>query len=104
LQRLLATRLQMNQDVETAYLAVRQNETAVTVAGTAREEAELNLAAAEARYQEGLAIIIEVTDAQLALVQAQLAELRARYDYALALAALSRAVGMMPTVATGEEQ
>lgn len=104
LQRLLATRLQMNQDVETAFLAVRQNETAVAAARTAREEAELNLAAAEARYQEGLAIVIEVTDAQLALVQAQLAELRARYDYALALAALSRAVGMPPNVATGEDQ
>lgn len=104
LQRLLSTRLQMNQDVETAYLQMRQSESAVNVAGTAREEAELSLAAAEARYQEGLAIIIEVTDAQLAVVQAQLAELRARFDYALALAGLSRAVGIPPAAATGEEQ
>jgi len=97
-------RLQMNQDVESAYLGVRQNAMAVQVAATAREEAELALAAAEARYQEDLAIIIEITDAQLALVQAQLAELRARFDYSLALADLYRAVGALPTVATGEDQ
>lgn len=92
-QRLHSQLLQMQQDVESAYSRLRQSAQAIETATVARRAAETALAAAETRYRESLAIVIEVTDAELALQQAQVSEIQARYDYAIALAALTLAVG-----------
>lgn len=94
-QRLDSLLLQVQDQVETAYAQVTQAAAAVADAGVARQNAENNLAAAEARYGEGLAIIIEVTDAQVALLQAQVAEIQARLNQATALAALDQALGLV---------
>jgi outer membrane protein TolC len=92
-QKLQSMRLTMQRDTESSYLLVKQSAIAVEVAAVGTRSAESSLAAAEARYQEGLAIIIEVTDAQVQLLQAQVAEIQARDSYASALAQLAFATG-----------
>jgi len=89
--RLKSLQLGVQQDVESAVAQLRQTATAIEVATVGRRSAETALATAEARYREGLAIIIEVTDAQVQLLQAQVAEVQARYDYAITLATLAYA-------------
>lgn len=87
--RLQALELGMQSDVEAAVAQLRQTQTAIEVSEVARRAAEVSLATAEARYREGLAIIVEVTDAQVQLLEAQVAEAQARYDHAVALATLA---------------
>lgn len=101
-QQLAALQLQLQQEVESAALQAHQAQTAVAVAGVSRQEAESALGAAEARYREGLALIIEVTDAQVQLYQAELAELQARYDLAVALAELQRVTATQSLPAAGD--
>jgi outer membrane protein len=92
-ERLTSLRLNMQRDVESALLALNQSKVAVEVAAVGTASAQSSMAAAEARYKEGLAIILEVTDAQVQLVQAQVAEIQARYNQTLALAQLRYATG-----------
>ncbi|MEN6645275.1 MAG: TolC family protein [Armatimonadia bacterium] len=103
-QRLNGLLLNLQRDVESALQQLRQTTTGMEVASVARRSAENSLAAAEARYKEGLAIIIEVTDAQVALLQAQVSEVQARYDHSVALASLTEAVGCDPTAAPVEQK
>lgn len=103
-QRLSALLLNLQRDVESALQQLRQTTTAMEVSEVARRNAENSLAAAEARYNEGLAIIIEVTDAQVELLQAQVSEVQTRYDHAVALASLAEAVGCDPTAAPVEQK
>lgn len=95
-QRLNSLLLQVQQQVESAHWQARQAVVAMDTATVGRQDAENSLAAAEARYAEGLAIIIEVTDAQVQLLQAQVAEVQARLNYAAALASLDLATGVAP--------
>lgn len=86
-------RLQVAKEVESAWLGCQ--EASARVASTAKEveAAEENRRLAEGRYQEGVGSIIEVTDAQSQALDAQTAQIQARYDYYTARAALDRAVG-----------
>jgi outer membrane protein TolC len=95
-QRLESLLLQVQQQVEAAHWQARQAVVSWDTATVARRDAETSLAAAEARYAEGLAIIIEVTDAQVQLLQAQVAEVQARLNFAAALASLDLATGAAP--------
>lgn len=95
-QRLAALLLNVQEQVERAHVQAKEAYARLEPAAVARRHAETNLAAAEARYREGLAIIIEVIDAQVALLRAQVAEIQARLDYAAALAALDLALGVLP--------
>ena len=95
-RRLDSLLLQVQQQVESAHWQARQAVVGLETATVARRDAENSLAAAEARYAEGLAIIIEVTDAQVQLLRAQVAEVQARLDYAAALASLDLATGALP--------
>jgi len=95
-RRLDSLLLSVQQQVETAHWQARQAVASYDTATVARRDAENSLAAAEARYAEGLAIIIEVTDAQVQLLQAQVSEVQARLDYAAALASLDLATGASP--------
>jgi len=101
-RRLDSLLLQVQQQVEAAHWQARQSVTALETATVGRQNAENSLAAAEARYGEGLAIIIEVTDAQAQLLQAQAAEIQARLNYAAALASLDQATGALPALAAGQ--
>lgn len=60
-------------------------------------EAEEAFQLASLRFARGLGTQLEVSDAQLALITAQMTEARAVYDLYLAAASLSRALGVSPS-------
>lgn len=85
-------------ELERSAESIRATEEAVTAA-TAR------LNAAEVKYREGLAILIEVTDARQALTSAQAEAVRARFAYQVAEIGLQRATATLPLPgAEGEAQ
>jgi len=54
-----------------------------------------NLELAQGRYEAGVGVTIEVTDAQVASVNAETSYVQALYDYQLAAARLFKAMGRM---------
>jgi outer membrane protein len=81
-------------EVKQSYLMVGEAEQRLDTAEAAMTEAEEALRLAQLRYKNGVGIQLEVSDAELALTQARLNELNARFDYLDAYARLQRAVGM----------
>ena len=57
------------------------------------ESAQENFRLSQGRFDAGVGTIIELTDAQLALTQAQSDEAQALSDYRIAIARLERALG-----------
>jgi len=91
--RVRDTELQVWQSVEQSYLNLGEAEERIGAAGKAVESAEENYQLARGRFDAGVANIIELTDAQLALTQAQSTEAQALSDYRIAIANLERALG-----------
>ena len=60
--------------------------------------AEESLRLATVRYEAGIALLVEATDAESALNEAGFNLVRDRYDYALALAQLERATATQPEI------
>jgi outer membrane protein TolC len=85
--------LQIWQNVEQSYLNLGEGEERIGAAQKAVESAEENYQLARGRFDAGVANIIELTDAQLALTQAQSDEAQALSDYRIAIARLERALG-----------
>jgi outer membrane protein len=85
--------LQVWQSVEQSYLNLGEAEERIGAAGKAVESAEENYQLARGRFDAGVANIIELTDAQLALTQAQSTEAQALSDYRISIANLERALG-----------
>jgi len=81
-------------DVAQAYLNVQTAEQQITVAGVEVANAEESLRVATGRYDAGVAIHIEVLDAQAALLTAQTNQVNARQSLSTARAALKRALGI----------
>jgi outer membrane protein TolC len=65
----------------------------IQAAQVAVASAQENFRLAQGRFDAGVGTILELTDAQLALTQAQNTEAQALADYRIALARLDRAVG-----------
>ena len=93
LARVRDTELQIWQQVEQAYLNLGEAESRIGAAGKAVESAQENYLLARGRFDAGVANIIELTDAQLALTQAQSTEAQALSDYRIAIARLEQALG-----------
>jgi outer membrane protein TolC len=91
--RVRDTELQVWQNVEQSYLNLGEAEERIGAARKAVESAEENYQLARGRFDAGVANIIELTDAQLALTQAQSTEAQALSDYRIAIANLERALG-----------
>jgi outer membrane protein TolC len=91
--RVRDTELQIWQNVEQSYLNLGEAEERIGAAQKAVESAEENYQLARGRFDAGVANIIELTDAQLALTQAQSDEAQALSDYRIAIARLERALG-----------
>jgi len=85
--------LGISEEVEQAWLVVRESQERIEVARTALEAAKENFRLAQGRYENGVGDAIEFTDAQVARFQAASDLVRARYDYLQAYAALERALG-----------
>ena len=86
-------KLQIIKEVESAWFG--GNDAAGRIVSTQKEvdAANESKSLAEGRYQEGIGSIIEVTDAQSQTLDAQTANIQAKFDYYTALARLDRAVG-----------
>ena len=91
--RVRDTELQVWQSVEQSYLNLGEAEERIGAARKAVESAEENYQLARGRFDAGVANIIELTDAQLALTQAQSTEAQALSDYRIAIANLERSLG-----------
>ena len=83
----------MRLDVEQAYIAVTEAAERIGATGKAVESAEENLRLAQGRYDAGVGTILDLTDAQLALTNAQADQVRGLHDHKVFLARLEKAVG-----------
>jgi outer membrane protein len=86
-------RQQVALDVEQAYLRLVELQERIKANKAAADAAKENLDLANGRYQVGVGNIIEVTDAQNTYTDAQTTYVRALYDYKIADAQLTRAIG-----------
>lgn len=91
--RITATAQTIAQQVEQARLGVREAAQRIQAARTAVASAQENYRLAQGRYDVRVGTILELTDAQLALTQAQNTEAQALADYQIGLARLDLAVG-----------
>ena len=91
--RIKATALVIAQQVEQARVNVREAAQRIEAAKTAVASARENYRLAQGRFDVRVGTIIELTDAQLALTQAQQTQAQALADYRIGLARLDLAVG-----------
>ena len=86
-------RQQVALDVEQSYLNLVGLQERIKANEAAAKAAKENLDLANGRYQVGVGSIIEVTDAQTLYTDAQTTYVRALYDYKVADAQFTRAIG-----------
>jgi outer membrane protein TolC len=91
--RIRDTELTIWQEVEGAYVRLVEAEERIGAAQKAVESAQENFRLFQGRFDAGVGNIIELTDAQLALTQAQSTEAQALADFRIAIARLERAMG-----------
>jgi len=91
--RVRDTELTIWQEVERAYVTVQQAEEAIGAAQKAVESADENFRLSQGRFDAGVANIIELTDAQLALTTAESNVAQALAAYRIAIAQLERFMG-----------
>jgi len=91
--RVRDTELTVWQDVQQSYLTMVSAEQQIGAAQKAVDSAQENFQLSQGRFDAGVANIIELTDAQLALTQAQSSEAQALANYRIAIAQLERAIG-----------
>ena len=91
-------KLRVGRQVRVAALNLEEamERTRTTAEGV--ELAEETLRLATVRYDAGIAILVEVTDAESALTEAKFNLVQAQYDYALAVAELERATAAQPEI------
>jgi outer membrane protein len=88
-----ALELQVRADVEQAGITVVEAAERIGANEKAVESAQENLRLAQGRYDAGVGTILDLTDAQLALTNAEADQVRALTDHKVGLARLDRAVG-----------
>src|SRR5213079_2267269 len=93
-QRGKSTELAIIQNVEQAEIAVEEAQERIQAGQALVASAQENFRLAQGRFDAGVGTILELTDAQLALTQAQNTETQALADYRIARARLDRAVGL----------
>jgi outer membrane protein len=91
--RVRDTELTIWQQVEQSYNTAIQSEVAIGAATKGVESADENFRLSQGRFDAGVANIIELTDAQLALTTAQATLVQALANYRIAIAQLERFLG-----------
>jgi outer membrane protein len=94
-QRLRDLRQQVEHDVNAAWLTAQNAAQRIPVTAELVTQAQLSLTLAQGRYDLGLASIVEITQAQLNLTQAQIENVTAGYDYQSAWASLQYTIGAL---------
>jgi outer membrane protein len=85
--------LQVRLEVEQAYITVVEAAERFSATEKAVESAQENLRLAQGRYDAGVGTILDLTEAQLSLTNAEADSVRAVTDYRIGLATLDRVVG-----------
>ncbi|MGQ9650099.1 MAG: TolC family protein [Phycisphaerae bacterium] len=93
MERLRKLQLQVRLEVETAVVNVETSRQRVEVTEKAIEQAEESLRIEREKYELGKGAIVDVLDAQSALLEAQTSHYRALADFNVALAQLKLATG-----------
>jgi outer membrane protein TolC len=88
-------RNQTVSDIKTAYLDIEQIREQKSVADENVLAADEDLKITQEKYKLGAATILDLLDAQVSLKQAQVAAIRADFDFNLAIAKLENAMGKM---------
>jgi outer membrane protein TolC len=91
--RMTQTRIDISNTVQQAVLNIQNAKERLDASRIAADAAARNLEAENARYQQGLAIPVDLTTAQLNSFTAQSNEIQALYDYYIAQAQLKQALG-----------
>jgi outer membrane protein len=91
--RVRASELDISREVEQSYITVSEASERIQAAQVAVASAQENFRLAQGRFDAGVGTILELTDAQLALTQAQNTEAQALADYRIAVVRLERALG-----------
>ncbi len=94
-QRLRDLQQQVEHDVRSAWLTANTAYQRIPVTMALVSQAQLAQDLAQGRYDLGLASIVELTQAQLNLTQAQIENVGAQYDYESAFAALQYTIGAL---------
>ncbi len=91
--RVKSTELDIIQNVEQSEIAAEEAAERIQAAQALVASAQENFRLAQGRFDAGVGTILELTDAQLALTQAQSTESQALADYRIGIARLDRALG-----------
>ena len=86
-------RNRVSRDVRLAYLAAVNARESMALTAELLAQSEKSLRLAQARYDLGLGTIVELTQAQLNVTRAQIAQAGARYEYQYRRAALDYELG-----------
>ena len=86
-------RLRSHEEADEALRALETAELAIGIAGEAVTVADEDLRVTRERYRVGVAIILDVVTSQIAVDQARVDLVNARYDYVLARAQLEAILG-----------
>jgi len=81
-------------DVQQAHLNLKEAEERIPAAELNMKQAQENFEIANGRYAAGVGNPIEVTDADIGLINARTAYIQALYDHKVALASLEKAMGL----------
>ena len=80
-------------EVRSAYLNLIEAKALIEVQKETVEQAEESVRLANLRYENGMITSVELTDAQLALTEAEVSRLQSQHDYIVGVARLEKAVG-----------
>jgi outer membrane protein len=94
-QRVLDLEESIARDVRTAWANAQTAYQALEVTAEFLREAAMALDLAQGRFQLGLSNIVELTQSQLNLTEAEIENLNAKYDYQAQYAALQYAIGAL---------
>ena len=94
-QRLRNQQQAIERDVQNAWISASTAYQVIPVTEQLLRQANLALELAHGRYDLGLASIVELSQAQLNLTQAQIENVSARYDYQNAYAGLQYTIGAL---------
>jgi outer membrane protein len=94
-ERLRNLKQQVEHDVRNAWISASTAYQRIPVTQELMQQAQLAQELAQGRYNLGLASIVEITQAQLNLTQAQIENVSATYDYQIAYAQLQYTVGAL---------
>jgi outer membrane protein len=94
-QRLRDAQEGIARDVRVAWASTKDAYQRIDVTAQFLRQASLGLDLAQGRYNLGLASIVELTQAQLSLTQAEIENLGAKYDYQTQYFVLQYMLGLL---------